>query len=153
LVCGLFAVLLLCRAAAAQSVTGNITGTVTDASGGVLVGATVTLVNEKTGEKRNLNTNEDGRFNFAAVQPGVYTVRVEQAGFQILERRNTVLSANESLALGELSLTVGQVTEMVTTIASGATVETESSDLTARLTSDQIEMISTRGATSPRSCG
>src|SRR5215203_2526171 len=145
LVCGLFAVLLLCRAAAAQSVTGNITGTVTDASGGVLVGATVTLVNEKTGEKRNLNTNEDGRFNFAAVQPGVYTVRVEQAGFQILERRNTVLSANESLALGELALTVGQVTEMVTTVASGAVVETESSDLTARLTADQIALISTKG--------
>ena len=84
LVCGLFAVLLLCRVGAAQSVTGTIAGTVTDASGGVLVGATVTLVNEKTGEKRNLNTNEDGRFNFAAVQPGVYTVRVEQQGFQIL---------------------------------------------------------------------
>ena len=145
LVCGLFAVLLLCPLAAAQSVTGNITGTVTDSSGGVLVNATVTLVNEKTGEKRNLNTNEDGRFQFSAVQPGVYTVRVEQAGFQILERRNTVLSANENLALGELPLTVGQVTEMVTTVASGATVETESSDLTARLTSDQIALISTKG--------
>ena len=145
LACGLFAALLLCLTAAAQSITGNITGTVTDASGGVLVNATVTLVNEKTGEKRSINTNEDGRFNFAAVQPGVYTVRIEQAGFQILERRNTVLSANESLALGELALTVGQVTEMVTTVASGATVETESSDLTARLTSDQIALISTKG--------
>src|ERR1044071_6147448 len=145
LVCGLFAVLLLCRAAAGQSVTGNVAGTVTDASGGVLVGATATLVNEKTGERRNVNTNEDGRFTFAAVQPGVYTVRVEQAGFQILERRNTVLSANESLALGELALTVGQGTGMVTTAASGATVETESSDLTARLTSDQIALISTKG--------
>ena len=77
LVCGLFAVLLVCRAAAAQTVTGNIAGTVTDSTGGVLVGATVTLVNEKTGEKRNLNTNEDGRF-----------------------------------------MTVGQVTEMVTTTSS-----------------------------------
>src|SRR5215204_5750134 len=145
LVCGLFAALLLCQTTAAQSITGNINGTVTDASGGVLVGATVTLVNEKTGEKRNLNSNEDGRFNFAAVQPGVYTVKVEQQGFQTLERRNTVLSANENLALGELPLTVGQVTEVVTTVASGATVETESSDLTARLTSDQIKLISTKG--------
>src|SRR5919206_4084332 len=145
LVCGLFAVLLLCRAAAAQSVTGNITGTVTDASGGVLVNATVTLVNEKTGETRNVNTNEDGRFTFAAVQPGVYTVRVEQQGFQVLERRNTVLSANESLALGELALTIGNLTESVTTVAEGAVVEKESSDLTARLTSDQIALISTKG--------
>src|SRR5215207_381112 len=145
LLCGLFAALFLGLPSRAQTVTGNINGTVTDASGGVIVNATVLLVNEKTGDRRNLNTNEDGRFNFAAVQPGVYTVRVEQAGFQILERRNTVLSANESLALGELSLTVGQVTEMVTTVASGATVETESSDLTARLTADQIALISTKG--------
>src|SRR5215207_11606570 len=145
LLCGLFAALFLGLPSRAQTVTGNINGTVTDASGGVIVNATVLLVNEKTGDRRNVNTNEDGRFNFAAVQPGVYTVRVEQQGFQILERRNTILSANESLALGELSLTVGQVTEMVTTIASGATVETESSDLTARLTSDQVALISTKG--------
>jgi hypothetical protein len=143
--CALFFVVLVCRAAAAQTVTGNITGMVTDPSGGALVGAAVTLVNEKTGESRNVNANEDGRFSFAAVQPGVYTVRVEQKGFQTLERRNTTLSANENLALGELSLPVGQVTEVVTTVASGAVVETESSDLTARLTSDQIALISTKG--------
>src|SRR5919107_58780 len=95
LLCGLLAALLLCLPAGAQTVTGNITGTVTDASGGVIVNAAVTLVNEKTGDKRNITTNEDGRFNFAAVQPGVYTLRVEQQGFQTLERKNTVLSANE----------------------------------------------------------
>src|SRR4051812_1098048 len=145
LLCGLLVVLLVCHAAVAQTVTGNISGTVTDPSGGALVGATVTLVNEKTGESRNVNTNEDGRFQIAAVQPGVYTVRVEQKGFQTLERRNTVLSANENLAVGELSLPVGQVTEVVTTVASGAVVETTSSDLTARLTSDQIALISTKG--------
>lgn len=145
LLCGLLVALLVCHAAAAQTVTGNISGTVTDPSGGALVGATVTLVNEKTRESRNVNTNEDGRFSFAAVQPGVYTVRVEQQGFQTLERRNTTLSANENLAVGELSLPVGQVTEVVTTVASGAVVETESSDLTARLTSDQIALISTKG--------
>ena len=143
--CALVAALTLGLPAAAQTVTGSVAGTVTDPSGGVVVNATVVLVNEQTGDRRNLNTNEDGRFHFAAVLPGVYTVRVEQQGFQTLERRNTVLSANESLALGELALTVGQVAEVVTTVASGAVVETESSDLTARLTSDQIEMISTKG--------
>ncbi len=145
LMCGLCLALLPCSTAAAQSVTGSIAGTVTDASGGVLVNATVTLVNEKTGEKRNVNTDADGRFQFAAVQPGVYTVRVEQQGFQTLERRNTTLSANENLALGGLALPVGQVTEVVTTVASGTVVETASSDLTARLTADQISLISTKG--------
>ena len=112
LACGLLAVLLVCRVAAAQTVTGSIAGLVTDASGGALVGATVTLVNEKTGESRNVNTNEEGRFSFAALQPGVYTVRVEQAGFQRYERANTILSANESLALGNGLLPMRKVAEL-----------------------------------------
>ncbi len=56
-----------------------------------------------------------------------------------------MLSANESLALGKLELSVGQVTEVVTVTAEGAIVEKASSDLTARLTSDQIALISTKG--------
>src|SRR5205085_355211 len=89
--------------------------------------------------------NDEGRFTSAAVQPGVYTIKVEQAGFQTLVRKNNVLSANENLALTELALSVGQVSEVVTTTAEGATVETASSDLSARLTSDQISLISTKG--------
>jgi hypothetical protein len=56
-----------------------------------------------------------------------------------------VLSANENLALGELKLDPGQVSQMVSVTSEGQLVERESSDLTARLTSDQIELISTKG--------
>src|SRR5947209_8757653 len=142
---GLLIALSLSLPASAQTITGNITGTVTDSSGGVIPGATVTLVSERTGEARSVTTNEEGRFNFAAVQPGVYTVRVEQKGFQTLERKGAVLSANESLALGDIALQTGQVAEMVTVVSSGPVVEKESSDLTARLTSDQISLMSTKG--------
>ena len=145
ILCGLLIALSLSLSASAQTITGNITGTVTDSSGGVIPGATVTLVSERTGEARSGTTNEEGRFSFAAVQPGVYTVRVEQKGFQTLERKGAVLSANESLALGDIALQTGQVAEMVTVVSSGPVVEKESSDLTARLTSDQISLISTKG--------
>lgn len=138
-------VLILTFSGWAQSVTGSISGTVTDPTGGVIVNATVTITNEQTGDTRNVNTNEDGRFVFSALQPGAYTVKVEQQGFQTLVRKNTVLSANENLALGEVALTAGNLNETVTVTAEGATVETESSDLTARLTSDQIDLISTKG--------
>src|SRR5262249_31590725 len=132
----LFMVFILAVSALAQ-VTGTITGTVTDSTGGVVVNATVTLISEQTGESRNLNTNSEGRFTFSAVQPGAYTVKVEQQGFQTLERKKTVLSANENLAIGEMALTAGNVSETVTVTSEGAMVEKESSDLTARLTSDQ----------------
>jgi hypothetical protein len=141
----LLAISLLNLFVAAQTITGSVSGTVTDPSGGVIANATVTLINEQTNDKRNVNTNDEGRFNFASLQPGAYTIRVEQQGFKTFEKKKNVVSANEDLALGDLALSVGQISEVVTTTAEGTTVDTQGSDLTARLTSDQIALISTKG--------
>ncbi|PYS43435.1 MAG: hypothetical protein DMF71_07015 [Acidobacteria bacterium] len=145
LVPGLLLIVWLCSSAAAQTVTGTISGTVVDPNGAVVSGATVTLTNDRTNEKRDLTTNESGRFSFASVQPGVFTIRIEHQGFETMLRTKVVLSANEALAVGEISLKTGQVTETVTVTSEGQAVEKESSDLTARLTSDQISLISTKG--------
>src|SRR5215471_21471531 len=83
-----------------QTVTGTISGMVVDSSGAIMAGTTVKLVNEQTGFFRTVTTNDEGRFDFAAVQPGAYTLRVEHPGFQTLEKKDVVLSANEVLALG-----------------------------------------------------
>ncbi len=145
LACGLLCALLASALAAAQTVTGTVSGTAIDSSGAVMAGATVTLINERTGDVRKLTTNEDGRFIFSAVQPGPYAIKVAAQGFQTLEQKGIVLSANEDLALGQFAVKPGQVTETVTVTSGGGRVETESSDLTARLTSDQISLISTKG--------
>src|SRR2546426_9705706 len=139
------AVLLFSGEALAQSVSGSISGSVTDSNGGLVAGATVTLINDQNKASRSISTNEAGRFEFAALQPGLYTLKVEHAGFQTLLKQKVVLTANEGLALGELRLQPGQVTETVTVTSEGATVERESSDLTGRLTADQIKLISTQG--------
>jgi len=145
LVLGLWAAITISSPAFAQSVTGNISGSVTDPNGAVVAGASVSLVNDQTKDKRDQVTNDSGRFNFASVQPGVYTLRIEHAGFETLLRTKVVLSANEGLALGDIALKTGQVTETVTVASEGQMVEKESSDLQARLTSDQISLISTKG--------
>src|SRR5690349_14279401 len=129
----------------AQTITGSISGVVTDSTGSVVPAAAVMLANEKTGQTRNASTNGEGRFNFAALQPGSYSIKIERQGFQTVEQRNIILSANENLALGDLRLQPGQVTETVSITSEGAIVERESSDLTARLTADQINLISTKG--------
>src|SRR5512141_620941 len=129
----------------AQTITGSISGAVADSGGGYIPGTTVTLTSEKTGQSRTGTTNSEGRFNFAALQPGLYSLKIEQQGFQTLEQRGVVLSANENLALGDLKLQPGQVSETVSVTSEGAIVERESSDLTARLTADQINLISTKG--------
>jgi len=139
------ALLALSPSAIAQTITGSISGAVMDQTGGMIPGATVNLTSVKTGQSRGSTTDSEGRFNFAALQPGAYGLRVERQGFQTLEQRGVILSANENLALGDLKLQPGQVSETVSVMSEGAIVERESSDLTARLTSDQINLISTKG--------
>src|SRR5713226_8636935 len=142
---GLLASMLLSTAAVAQTVTGTISGIATDTNGAAVPGASVALVGDLKGDARTLTTNDAGRFSFTAVQPGAYSIRIEQKGFQTLEQKSVVLSANENLALGEMKLQPGQLSEMVTVTSLGPVVEKESSDLTARLTADQISLISTKG--------
>src|SRR5262249_31294774 len=88
---GLALTMLLATAVSAQTITGTISGTVVDPNGGIIPGASVTLIFAQTGTTRNTSTNAEGRFSFAALQPGVYTVKVEHQGFQTLMRQNTIL--------------------------------------------------------------
>src|SRR2546425_12684361 len=127
---GLVCTLFFSMPAMAQSVSGSISGIVMDSSSAVISGVAITLSNERTGDSRGLITNEQGRFIFSAIQPGVYTIKVELAGFQILEQKNVVLSANENLALGELVLRPGAVSQTLTITATGDRLEAECSDLT-----------------------
>lgn len=145
LVLALLTATMLSSPAAGQTVTGTISGTVTDPNGAVVAGANITLVNDQTKDRRDQITNESGRFSLASVQPGVYTIKFEHSGFETLLRTKVVLSANENLALGDIALKTGQVSETVTITSEGQIAEKESSDLTARLTSDQLNLISTKG--------
>jgi hypothetical protein len=138
-------VLLCAQYAVAQTVTGSISGTITDASGNAVAGATVRLINERTNDARVLTTNESGDFRFTAVLPGTYTVKVEQKGFSAFERRGNVLTANEHLAVGDLTMKVGELSETVTTVAEGTPVQTESTEHSALLSSKQLELVSQRG--------
>src|SRR5690349_19591960 len=106
-----------CAVAMAQSVSGALTGTVVDETGHVLVGSSVTLIDERSNTTiRTLTTGENGAFVFDAVQPGVYTIKVEMSGFRTLVRSNIDLPAAERRALGNLAMTIGGVTETITAV-------------------------------------
>ena len=137
--------LLIAAAAAAQAVSGSLSGTIIDQTRQVVPGATISLINESTGDRRASISNETGVFVFAAVQPGTYTVRVELAGFAPFERRHTVVPANEQLSIGTIELSVGAVNETVTLVASGTPVQTLSAERSALITSNQIELVAERG--------
>src|SRR5438128_167206 len=114
--------------AAAQSVSGSVSGTVVDPTRQVVPGATITLVNELTRETRTTVTNEVGVFVVPAVKPGTYTLRVELSGFSTYERQRVILPPNESLSAGTIQLKVGNVAESVTITAVSPIVQTTSSE-------------------------
>ena len=128
-----------------QTFTGTISGTVVDTSGQVIVGAKVTLTSERTGEAREAQTNESGTFTFPALQPGPYTVAVEQPGFRPLRRTGNVLTATERLSVGNLEMQLGAVQEAITVTAQGAALQTSSVERSALLSNKQLEMIAIRG--------
>ena len=106
----------LCWAAAAfaQSATGTITGTVVDGTGAALPGATVNVTEAGTGSVRTVVTDDGGRFRFAALNPGRYSLAVELASFSTLNVADIALLSTEVRDLGKLGLQIGGVTETVT---------------------------------------
>ncbi len=125
--------------------TGVVSGTIVDASAQVVPGAAVTLTNEATADLRTTTSDTGGAFSFRAVPPGSYTVRIELSGFRSLEQKHNVVNASSRLDLGSLKLDVGQLAEVVSVVAEGATIETKNSDYSGLLTATQISQIQSRG--------
>jgi outer membrane receptor protein involved in Fe transport len=143
---GIFlAAVLVTAAAHAQTVNGRFTGSVVDPSGSMVVGASITLTNEQTGDIRKSAANNSGVFTFPAVQPGQYSVKVEQQGFKSYQRKGMNLAANDVFSLGEIKLDVGAVTESVLVETQGSVVSTNSSEHSALLTANQTAMLQVRG--------
>jgi hypothetical protein len=113
--------------AVAQSNKGTITGTVTDANGAVIKDAAVTATNSATGETRKATSNDDGTYVIPAIDPGVYTVRIEAAGFQTSSVTEVKLETGGRQAV-DVVMNVGAVGgETVTVTAEAPLAETETS--------------------------
>jgi len=119
--------LLLLSTAFGQGTQGTLSGTVTDASGGVMVGATITARNIDTGVESKVNTNNAGVYNLV-VQPGNYEVFAEAPGFQRTTRTGIRLAAGASISLSLPMAVMGQVTEIsVSGSVESLTLETTAS--------------------------
>lgn len=118
------AVLLAVAADALAQGMGEITGTITDASGGIVPGATVTVTNDATGAARHAVSNEAGVYSAPALPPGTYTVAVELTGFQAQTRRGLVLQVQQ-VARADFRLSAGTVAESVEVVAGAALLATE----------------------------
>ncbi|HKQ85926.1 MAG TPA: TonB-dependent receptor [Candidatus Acidoferrales bacterium] len=129
----------------AQTINGQITGTVVDPSGAVIVGAKITLTYPLTGQQRQVVTGTTGDFIFPDLVPGTYNISVEQSGFQTYSQKDISLSATEKLALHTIQLSVGNVSTEVTVAASTTHVETDSSEHSSLVNSTQMTDVTVKG--------
>jgi len=107
----------------AQTYQGRILGSVTDPSGAVISGATVTITNTATGVARNLSTNAAGDYNAPNLEPGPYMVTAQAASFKKAQRTGLQLEVAKDIR-ADFKLEPGGVNETVTVSEEAPIVET-----------------------------
>ena len=133
-------ILLLSLPASGQLIQGSIDGTVTDTTGAVIPGASVSLSNEATGEARETSTGAAGNYSFPTVNTGTYTVSVQSDGFSTSTTTGITVSAN-ALTRVNAALEVGQVSETVEVQANAATLQTDRADVRQEVTENTLKNV------------
>ncbi|MGC2619354.1 MAG: carboxypeptidase-like regulatory domain-containing protein, partial [Acidobacteriaceae bacterium] len=118
--------------------TGAISGVVSDPSGAVIPGATVTARNLATGEERHTASSAHGDYNFQLLAPGRYQVMVSKEGFSTATVTGVTVSVTETTT-ANAKLSIGQAQQTVEVQAAGQLLQTESSTLGQVVTSQMVE--------------
>src|SRR3954454_24012344 len=120
-----FLVAVCATSALAQTDQGRCTGTVRDSSSAFVAGATVKAKNERTGEEREVLTNQQGYFLIGSLKPSAYTIRVEKAGFSVIEYTNMAIGVGQELNL-DFEFKPAGVTETVTVVGTAPVLDVSS---------------------------
>ena len=129
--------------AVAQVTTADIVGRVTDATGAVLPGATVTIENVATHDVRTAPSNETGDYLFNLLPIGSYTVKVELQGFTSQNTRVT-LSAGDRVRV-DARLQVGQLAENVTVAAESPLLQTDTATVSSLVSTQAVQDLPVSG--------
>jgi hypothetical protein len=122
------ALLGLAVTASAQSITGSITGLVTDSSGAVIPTATVTVLNKGTNVRSTAVTDSSGNYAVLLLPRGEYRLEVAAGGFKRFVREGIVLQVQQTARV-DIQMVLGEVAESVMVTADARTLETENATL------------------------
>ena len=131
-------------AAAAQSDSGRISGTIRDQSGANVAGATVTATNDRTGEARTATTNDEGFFVIAPLRPSTYTIRATKSGFGNLDYPQMPLAVGQELAL-DFELKPAGVQEAVTVVGIAPVLDISSARIGANVSQREVNGLPVNG--------
>ena len=123
-----------------QAGRGAISGTVTDASGAIIPGATVTAAEAATGTKLTAVTTAAGIYSFVSLSPGTYEVSASQSGFETTVRKGVIVTVDQSTTVN-ISVKVGSVSEVVTVNETTSLVDTTNSTVGQLISSETIDRV------------
>lgn len=136
--------LSLSAVAFGQSLTsGDISGTITDASGAAVPNATITLTNRDTGAKQNTTSNSTGSYRFSLLNPGNYTVSATSSGFATVEHQ-TVVAVGEASTVN-VQLQVQAATQTVEVSGAGGVIQTENANISTTISPEMISNVPNPG--------
>ena len=122
-----------------QGITGTISGTVKDGQGGVIPGASVTLISETRSTSSNpITTNAAGDFVFPNLTADTYTVQVEMPSFRTLRRGKVEVNPGARVALGALTIEVGGASEVVTVTAEVPLVQSATGERSFTIATESV---------------
>jgi outer membrane receptor protein involved in Fe transport len=135
---------VVANVAFAQVGTGSIQGTVSDSSGAVIAGASVTVTSTQTNIVRPVRANDQGRYQAPDLIVGSYEVQATAPGFQTQIHKGVVLTVGQSVVV-DFALPVGQVTDTVTVEGATTQVETTSAEISALVNQQQVTNLPLNG--------
>ncbi len=133
---------LACVGAFAQA-NSELTGIITDQSGAVVAGATVTLTDPATGYTKTTESGATGLYDINGLNPANYNIKVAAKGFEAYAQNGVVVNVSSTIRV-DIHLTVGAETQTVTVEADALAVQTDSNVVSTLISSEQISQIATQ---------
>jgi hypothetical protein len=135
-------IVLLLRAlpSAAQLTTGSVGGTVKDAQGGVVPGATVTLISDTRGTRSiPVTTDANGDFVFPNLTADTYTIEVEMTSFKTLRQSGIAVNPGPRVSVGTLTIEVGGAAETVTVKSEAPQIQTATGERSFAIPTETVQ--------------
>lgn len=129
---------------AAQSFYGTVVGTVTDSTGAAVPQSSVAIINSATSDRRTVQTDDQGTYRFVNLLPGNYRVEVERTGFRRSAVDNVVVAVDATLRV-DVSLQVGEVTQVLEVSSQAPLLQTETASLSQVIAARAVQELPLNG--------
>ncbi len=133
-------ILATASAASAQLTSAQVYGTIHDAQGAAIPGATLVLISESRGTRTApVVSSQTGDFVFPSMTPDTYTIEASMSGFKTVKRPGIAVSAGDRVAVPTIVLDVGGQSETVNVTAESPTIQAQSGERSFTITTEQVQ--------------